>query len=228
MVARPRPGSAAIRPSAANGADRLVLQANDRHASQRSTSEQLLAAQKALTGRGLEWWRGIPTAWPAQPLRAGLKPLEVTWSKPSPEPSSPDKGQINGSSGDIPGLIAQFRANYPCRLVIKGTAGSGKSVLARMIMAELLRNPEAGDPVPVFLPLWSWSPRDERLHDSMKNGRSLRPTLNCRTERRTGQLQWLTWSIRAGSCPFSTGSTRCPREIARPSWPTGHSWRRTG
>lgn len=136
---------------------------------ERSTSEQLLAAQKALTGRGLEWWRGIPArAWPAQPLRAGLKPLEVTWSKPSPEPSSPDKGQINGSSGDIPGLIAQFRANYPCRLVIKGTAGSGKSVLARMIMAELLRNPEAGDPVPVFLPLWSWSPRDERLHDWMK------------------------------------------------------------
>jgi NACHT domain len=136
---------------------------------ERSTSEQLIAAQKALTGRGLEWWRGIPEpAWPAQPLRAGLRPLDVTWSKPLSGPSSPDKGPIHGSSGDIPGLIAQFRANYPCRLVIKGTAGSGKSVLARMIMAELLRNPEAGDPVPVFLPLWSWSPRDERLHDWMK------------------------------------------------------------
>lgn len=138
---------------------------------ERSTSEQLLAAQKALTGRGLEWWRGIPEpAWPAQPLRAGLRPLDVTWSKPSSGYSSPDagKGPIHGSSGDIPGLIAQFRANYPCRLVIKGTAGSGKSVLARMIMAELLKNPQAGDPVPVFLPLWSWSPCDEPLNEWMK------------------------------------------------------------
>jgi hypothetical protein len=132
----------------------------------RSTPEQLLAAQKALSGRGLEWWRGIPEpSWPAQPLRAGLRPLDVMWSKVGVDHFAVGKGPIHGWSSNVPGLVAQFRAAYPCRLVVKGNAGAGKSVLARMMMAELLKNPLPGEPVPVFLPLWSWSPREEQLGD---------------------------------------------------------------
>lgn len=135
----------------------------------RSTPEQLSAAQQALTARGLEWWRGVPEpAWPGQLLRAGVKPLDVTWSPISPGLSSAGNPPVGGSSGDVAGLVGQFRANYPCRLVIKGSAGSGKSVLARLMMAEMLKDPSPGSPVPVFLPLWSWSPGDERLTDWMK------------------------------------------------------------
>jgi ABC-type sulfate transport system permease subunit len=43
---------------------------------ERSTLEQLSAAQEDLAARGLEWWRGIPQpAWPGYVLRAGLGPL---------------------------------------------------------------------------------------------------------------------------------------------------------
>ena len=92
----------------------------------------------------------------------------MRWSTPRSSHTSFEEGPIHGSSGDVASLVRQFRATYPCRLVIKGSAGSGKSVLARLMMAELLKKPKTGDPVPVFLPLWSWSPRHERLHEWMK------------------------------------------------------------
>jgi len=169
--------------------------------SERSTPEQLADAQQALASRGLEWWRGVPEpAWPGHLLRAGLRPLDVTWAKPlsgggsagdgpvhgstgnitglvarfktwakplsGGEPAG--DGPVHGSTGNITGLVASFKATRPCRLVIRGSAGSGKSVLARMMMAELLKDSQPGDPVPVFLPLWSWDPHDEGLHDWMK------------------------------------------------------------
>ncbi len=40
-------------------------------------------------------------------------------------------------------------------------------MLARLLMAELLKNPKPGEPVPVFLSLWSWDPSQERLHKWM-------------------------------------------------------------
>jgi len=135
---------------------------------ERSTPEQLSAAQQDLAARGLEWWRGVPQpAWPGHVLRAGLRPLDVKWAQPS-DHEPPGDGPVYGSSGDIAGLVAGFRATRPCRLVIRGRERSGKSVLARMLMVELLKNPEPGDPVPVFLPLWSWSPHHERFHEWMK------------------------------------------------------------
>lgn len=136
---------------------------------ERSTPEQLSAAQQALAARGLEWWRGIPEpAWPGHLLRAGLRPLDVKWAEPLSAQEPAEDGPVYGSSGDIAGLVASFRAARPCRLVIRGRERSGKSVLARMLMVELLKNPEPGDPVPVFLPLSSWSPHHERFHTWMK------------------------------------------------------------
>ena len=135
---------------------------------ERSTPEQLSAAEQDLAARGLEWWRGVlQPAWPGHVLRAGLQPLDVKWAQPS-DHEPPEDGPVYGSSGHIADLVDTFRATRPCRLVISGRARSGKSVLARMMMVEMLKDPKPGDPVPVFLPLWSWSPQDERFHEWMK------------------------------------------------------------
>lgn len=127
-----------------------------------STPEQLEQAREHLAGRGREWWRRVPQpAWPGHAQRAALTPLDVEWA-------SVPAGPVHGSVRDIATLAGTFRDTRPCRLVIRGDTGSGKSVLARLLMAELLKRREPGDPVPVFLPLASWDPRRERLHDWMK------------------------------------------------------------
>jgi hypothetical protein len=134
--------------------------------SKRSTPDQLMQAQQALARRGLEWWRGVPEpAWPGRLLRAGLRPLDVPWE------ASPPAGQA--AAKDLAGtetaeLAAWLREGRNCRLVIHGEASSGKSVLARQLMAELLKLRGPDDPVPVFFPLWSWDPEQRSLHDWMK------------------------------------------------------------
>lgn len=128
-----------------------------------SSPEQLQEAKKALVGRGLEWWRGIPQpAWPGRVLRAGLSPLDVTWAG-----TAAGREQVCGRTSDVSDLAGHFRDPKSFRLVIRGPSGSGKSVFARLLMAELLKTTDSG-PVPVFLPLWSWDPRRERLHDWIK------------------------------------------------------------
>lgn len=130
--------------------------------SKRSTPEKLVQAQQALARRGLEWWRGVPEpAWPGRLLRAGLRPLDVPWVMRSPTPEGPD-------STEIADLAVWLQDGRNCRLVIRGEASSGKSVLARQLMAELLKKRRQDDPVPVFFPLWSWNPEQQSLHDWMK------------------------------------------------------------
>jgi len=129
-----------------------------------STPKQLRKARKALIGRGLEWWRGIPPpAWPGRILRAGLSPLEIKWSG-----TAADGHQFSGSTSDVEALVRRFRDAKPFRLVISGPSGSGKSIFARLLMAELLRTIEAEQPVPVFLPVWCWDPDAEPLNDWIK------------------------------------------------------------
>lgn len=129
-----------------------------------STPKQVQKARKAVAGRGLEWWRGIPEpAWPGRVLRAGLAPLDVTWSG-----MAADGAAISGQTTDVAALAQRFRDGRPFRLVIRGASGSGKSVFARLLMAELLKHSGPGQPVPVFLPLWSWDVDKERMNDWMK------------------------------------------------------------
>ncbi len=129
-----------------------------------STPKHVQKARKALASRGLEWWRGIPQpAWPGRVLRAGLSPLEVTWSG-----MAADGTAINGKTTNVTTLAQRFRDGRPFRLVIRGASGSGTSVFARLLMAELLKQSKPGEPVPVFLPLWSWDPDRERMSDWMK------------------------------------------------------------
>jgi hypothetical protein len=131
--------------------------------STQSTPKQVRKARKALVGRGREWWRGIPSpAWPGRVLRAGLSPLEVTWA------GTTDGQRIAGSTSNVKELAKRLRGTRPLRLVIRGPAGSGKSVFARLLMAELLKDANGGQPVPVFLPLWSWDPDRERMNAWIK------------------------------------------------------------
>jgi hypothetical protein len=127
-----------------------------------STPDQLQEAKKALVGRGNEWWRGIPQpAWPGSVLRAGLSPLEVTWA------GTVNGQRVSGRTSNVTELAQRFRESRPLRLAIQGPSGSGKSIFARLLMAELLKTAGSG-PVPVFLPLWSWDPDRERLHAWIK------------------------------------------------------------
>jgi len=133
----------------------------------RSTPDQLVLAQQDLARRGLEWWRGVPEpAWPGRLLRAGLRPLDVPWVMCLPAGLAAADGPASTSIAD---LAKWFRDGQNCRLVIRGRASSGKSVLARQLTAELLKNRRPDDPVPVFLPLWSWDPEQRSMHDWMKH-----------------------------------------------------------
>ncbi len=132
----------------------------------RSTHDQLMHAQQALARRGLEWWRGVPEpAWPGRLLRAGLRPLNVPWEVCR---SGSQANADAPASAGIADLATWLRDGKNSRLVIRGAASSGKSVFARRLMAELLKVRRQDDPVPVFLPLWSWDPGQQSLQDWMK------------------------------------------------------------
>jgi hypothetical protein len=134
--------------------------------SKRSTPDQLMQAQQALARRGLEWWRGVPEpAWPGRLLRAGLRPLDVPWEM---SPSAEEPAADGPVSTGIADLAAWLQDGQNGRLVIRGAASSGKSVLARQLMSRLLMKRREDDPVPVFLSLWSWNPEQQSLHEWMK------------------------------------------------------------
>lgn len=67
-------------------------------------------------------------------------------------------------AGRLDGLVADYRAIRPRRLVITGQPGAGKSVLARMFVAEATRQRLDGDPVPVLIALGDWE-REEPFRD---------------------------------------------------------------
>ncbi|WP_231976510.1 NACHT domain-containing protein [Streptomyces sp. 3214.6] len=83
-------------------------------------------------------------------------PIDVTFSFHSTEsraasvPSAP--------SGHLQGVIDDFRATHPRRVVITGGPGAGKTVLATKLLLALLAERTADDPVPVRVALASWDP----------------------------------------------------------------------
>ncbi|MEU1220514.1 NACHT domain-containing protein [Streptomyces microflavus] len=67
-------------------------------------------------------------------------------------------------NGTLDGLVTDYRAVRPRRLVITGQPGAGKSVLARAFVAEFNRSRTEAEPVPVLLPLGDWG-RQELFRD---------------------------------------------------------------
>jgi hypothetical protein len=163
--------------------------------SRRSTPEQLTQAQQALGRRGLEWWRAVPEpAWPGQVPHAGFRPLDVPWAQVTNGSTIAD----GPASTNVAGLAKWLRDHPTGRLLIRGEAGTGKSVFARQLMAELLQDREQEDQVPVFLPLWSWDPDQHGLNDSGKHG------LN----------DWIKWRIGQAYPELGEVATYGPTAIA--------------
>ncbi|CQR61097.1 Hypothetical Protein SAV [Streptomyces leeuwenhoekii] len=107
--------------------------------------------------------------WTEEAAAQGLldpHPLAVRWRSGQSEAGDHVRmvgRTLSGRSDDIPAFAAAFRALPRRRLVIVGEPGAGKTALAILLVRELLRDPEPGEPVPVLLDLASWNPRREPL-----------------------------------------------------------------
>lgn len=136
-----------------------ILGAPPLHAGQ-STPEQLQAAAQVLVSQELHQWRKGAEAEPA--LSGGADTLDVPWME-----SEVDFDVVKDTS-TIVKLADSLRTNQSHRLIVVGRVGSGKTTLAQLLIAELIKNVRPGDPVPLFLPLSAWNPDLESLFDWME------------------------------------------------------------
>jgi hypothetical protein len=121
----------------------------------------LAAAERRLARSLLYRWRAEADAW----NMADPEPLPVRWT-PSGQVASAGEFVPPGSGVDtIAGTFLELR---PRRLVVLGTAGSGKTVLSVLLTLELLaRRLTQGEnvPIPLVLSLESWDTRRQALAD---------------------------------------------------------------
>ncbi|MFJ8079389.1 NACHT domain-containing protein [Streptomyces sp. NPDC096205] len=109
--------------------------------------------------------------WTEEAAAQGLldpHPLAVRWRSGQTEAGDHVRmvgRTLSGRSDDIRAFAAAYRALPRRRLVVLGDPGAGKTALAILLVTELLRYPEPGEPVPVLLDLAPWNPRREPLLD---------------------------------------------------------------
>ncbi|SCF37155.1 NACHT domain [Micromonospora matsumotoense] len=104
--------------------------------------------------------RPLPARWAATAM-AEASMGEVTWSSLGLTPAQPPAGGLD----DLADLLTRQLPHR--RLVILGTAGSGRTVLVTRLVGLLLKERLAGQPVPVMLPAGSWNPSKQLLRDWM-------------------------------------------------------------
>lgn len=76
---------------------------------------------------------------------------------PSRAAQAPPAGQTTGGGqASLPDILGYYRDTRPARLVITGSAGAGKTVLALQLLLDLNATREDNDPVPVRLSLAEW------------------------------------------------------------------------
>ncbi|QEV16390.1 NACHT domain-containing protein [Streptomyces alboniger] len=115
----------------------------------------------------------VRNQWTEEAAAQGLldpHPLAVRWHSAQTEAGDHARmvgRTLSGRSDNIQAFAEAFRALPRRRLVILGDPGAGKTALAILLVRELLRAPEPGEPVPVLLDLAPWNPRKEPLLDWM-------------------------------------------------------------
>jgi hypothetical protein len=127
-----------------------------------STPEQIRDAAQALADQEREQWSSEVA------LRgfADPRPMTVQWVPAEPELTDHLDfvgGYVRGSSSNIADILQSIRKLNNQRLVALGPAGAGKTVLAELLVLEILKTRRPDDPVPVFFSLSSWNPEHEAL-----------------------------------------------------------------
>ncbi|SQD95119.1 conserved membrane hypothetical protein [Parafrankia sp. Ea1.12] len=122
--------------------------------------------------------------WDTEATRRGVggPPLEVfwqaadadlvhSWPKLRQEAVDGRNGPVSGTPGSGPGGLAGSGAllaaydRSPCgRLVVLGEPGAGKTVLLVRFVLDLIGRRQAGEPVPLLVPLASWIPDWQSLY----------------------------------------------------------------
>nr|WP_191909974.1 NACHT domain-containing protein [Microbispora cellulosiformans] len=72
--------------------------------------------------------------------------------------------RFDGRTDRMPEMAGRFRKLARRRLVIIGEVGMGKTTLAVLLLSELLKEHQEGDPVPVLLSMSGWDPSAEPVH----------------------------------------------------------------
>ena len=120
----------------------------------RGESRPLRLSWQAMTDWSEPWADIERTALEARAVGGALAAGPAGWA------AAPDDF---AGSGDV---IRDVFDRVPTgRLIVLGEPGSGKTVLLRRLVQGLLARRGLGETVPVLLPLASWDPRREKLHD---------------------------------------------------------------
>lgn len=97
-------------------------------------------------------------------------PLQVRWSSTGRPVAAGREVVLDDASGarwetlplegDVRTIVTAFLALPHRQLMVLGEAGAGKSVLATLLAAGLLKSVKDHGMLPVLLPLWSWDPTE--------------------------------------------------------------------
>lgn len=111
----------------------------------------------------------VHAQWRDEGLRRGLlerRPMPVPWEIAHWSLADYGNAQAHTFAGyhdDTSRLAESFHALPHRRLALLGEAGSGKTVLALLLVLGLLGDPQPGGPVPVLISIASWDPFQEHL-----------------------------------------------------------------
>jgi len=116
----------------------------------------------------------LPVRWKAAPTDlveswTSLERLARTgagWAGSAPERWAAGPAELDGQGNEIIDRLDRVPTG---RLVILGKPGAGKTVLAVRLVLDLLKRRPKGAPVPLLLPLASWNPKKQYLHDWLED-----------------------------------------------------------
>lgn len=134
-----------------------------------STTGQIARASQELSDQ-------ILAQWSLEMANLELQtPLSIHW-KPSPSDirdHTRRAGLIkSGETTRIADLVTTFLGLPQRRLIILGSAGSGKTTLAILFTIQLSEQRTPETPVPIYLPAGSWNPQREHLNDWLERSLS--------------------------------------------------------